>query len=86
MRAELSCGACGAPLHEMKHMPLARKTVKSEPQERVVTHVKEVVRYVNRPAKSKRPKKDTRRKKHHRKGWFARMVEEVVDEIEDIFD
>ena len=70
-RHELSCSACGAPLHELKQMPgMARA------KERVkVVHVP-----VYREAKSQKAKKK------RRKSWTRRFAEEIFDVVDDIFD
>lgn len=70
---ELSCGSCGAPLHEMKWLksPIPREP-KSEPERRPTA------------APHFHSRKDKRRKK--REPLWKRALEEVWDEIEDIFD
>lgn len=74
---ELACGACGAPLHEMKWLkPPAqrRESVKRSP-ERPAPHGH---RPPERPVKA-RPKK-------RRKPLWKKALEEAFDVIEDIFD
>lgn len=74
---ELACGACGAPLHEMKWLkpPEARSdAVKRSPQQ-PAPHGFGV------PERSLR----ARRQKKRRSMWKD-VFEEAVDFIEDIFD
>lgn len=74
---ELACGACGAPLHEMKWLKppeRRRETVKRSPERRA-PHAERV---------PERPKRS--RKKKRRKPLWKKALEEVFDEIEDIFD
>ena len=77
---ELACGACGAPIHEMKWL--------KPPEQRV-----EAKRSPRQPAPHgfalpERPLKSRRKKK--RKPMWKRMMkdtfEEACDVIEDIFD
>ena len=69
-RHELACSACGAPLHEIKQMP-----VSTHPKERVkVVHVP-----VYKEAKAQKKKK-------RGKSWSRRFAEELFDVVEDIFD
>lgn len=78
---ELACGACGAPIHEMKWLkpPSARgENVKRSPE---------------RPAPhgDRRPDWDggqerSRKKKKKRKSTWKWVLEEAFDVIEDIID
>ncbi|MDJ0629501.1 MAG: hypothetical protein QNJ44_14675 [Rhodobacter sp.] len=70
-RHELACSGCGAPLHEMKVVPLARKAEKAP---------KPAAGYPHRP----KPKKKT--KKSSRKGKLRYFAREAFELIEDIFD
>ncbi|AHM04633.1 hypothetical protein roselon_02297 [Roseibacterium elongatum DSM 19469] len=75
---ELACGACGAPLHEMKWLKPAetRQAAKRSPAQ-PAPHGK--------PPKSDRP--DRRKKKRKkRKGLLREVFEEGFDFLEDIFD
>jgi len=76
---ELACSSCGAPLHEMKWLktpepaqpkPAKPKPAKRAPQPSVKSYAK--------PAKPRKVKK--------RKPFWRKAIEEVWDEIEDIFD
>ena len=74
---ELACGACGAPLHEMKWLKASdtqKETVKRS-SERRAPH--------GHAASSKPIKKN---KKKRRKPMWKNVLGEVWDEIEDIFD
>lgn len=96
-RHELSCAACGAPLHEMKAMPCsvqARTAAKPGPAPKVrrmpAPHPYETGRDAGgdigsdygRDDRSGRPMK--RRKR--RKPFFRKALEEIWDVVEDIFD
>ena len=86
-RHELACASCGAPLHDLKHLPSrrggatapaatparpARKTARV-PDEITGAHRKR-----RRPARAKRGK---------RRGSMGRKVlSELFDVVEDIFD
>ncbi|SMX33651.1 hypothetical protein [Actibacterium lipolyticum] len=72
VRHELSCSACGAPLHAMKRLKEAEgthKNVKAPVRSASVQHTSE-------PRKRKKKKKPLKR----------RILSEVFDIIEDIFD
>lgn len=84
---ELTCGACGAPLHEMKFMPQpsVKETKKQSgaPASKPRTRRAPASEYARRewrdwPAK-KRPKR-------RRKPMARRMLEELWDIVEDVFD
>lgn len=79
-RHELACSGCGAPLHNLKMLPKAtvQAPAKAKPKGRrapKTTHPKQP---------HPRPRKVEKRKK--RKGILGRIVEDIWDEIEDIFD
>ena len=77
-RHELACASCGAPLHDLKHLPAAPK--REKPREKVkVVHVPA---YRDKPEKKAKKVKKSKR----RKGWSQRFMEEVFDVVEDIFD
>ncbi|PTX54117.1 hypothetical protein C8N43_2923 [Litoreibacter ponti] len=75
---ELACGSCGAPLHEMKWLkspePAAPKRKGAKPAPRPTPYRAEQARY-EKPRKYKK-----------RKPFWRKALEEVWDEIEDIFD
>ncbi|WP_224815354.1 hypothetical protein [Hasllibacter sp. MH4015] len=77
---ELACGACGAPLHEMKWLKppeKRRETVKRSP-ERPAPHG---LGLPERPRKAKKKKRKSKWKKA-----FGDVFEDAFDLIEDIFD
>lgn len=70
---ELSCGSCGAPIRQMKQMParpMARPAPKPSPA---------------KPAPERRQRRKNLRKKSPIRG-VARLIDDLWDEIEDIFD
>ena len=79
---ELTCRACGAPLHEMKSLPQhadkKRKKVKhaTSPRSRA-TYEEPRGEWRDWPA---------RKRKKRRKPIARRMLEEIWDVVEDIFD
>lgn len=86
-RHELTCSACGAPLHDMKFMPQApekeqKKSVK--PQASKYARSAPMAAVSRKPSWTSSEKKS--RKKKNKKTFFKRVFEEIIDEIEDIFD
>ncbi|WP_341861956.1 hypothetical protein [Gymnodinialimonas sp. 57CJ19] len=79
---ELACGACGAPLHEMKWLkpPEARREGVKRSPETIAPHGhRPKDRAVERPKKG-------RKKKKRRSSIWKKALEEAFDVIEDIFD
>ena len=79
-RHELACSSCGAPLHDLKMLPKADvrgAAAKSAPARRQPKAMHPKQPYA-------KPRKVKKRSK--RKGIWRKIVEEVWDEIEDIFD
>ncbi len=74
VRHELACSGCGAPLHDLKLMPAARKS------QRKASKPARYDRY-ERPQPARKPPKKKKRKSTAR--W---LLGEAVDLIEDIFD
>ena len=76
-RHELSCSACGAPLHEMKMLKADHAGGSARPYPARTGPMAEPVRRapVEMPRRAKR-----------RKGFGRRLFEEAIDLIEDIFD
>ena len=74
---ELACGACGAPIHEMKWLkpPEKRSKAKRSPQQAA-------------PHGFGLPERElkSRRKKKKRTPLWKKAMEEAFDVIEDIFD
>ena len=94
-RHELVCSACGAPLHDMKFMP--QPTEKAQKKPKPVPRSDHGARGADfggsRPATwfGKAPGKVSGKakkanKKRKKKPVFRRFLEEIFDEIEDIFD
>lgn len=75
---ELACGRCGAPLHEMKPLKLDPTPQTPPKKENLFADAS----YRKNKGKYQKSKK----KKKPRKGFFRRALEEVWDEVEDIFD
>ena len=79
-RHELSCSSCGAPLHELKQLPVRKS------EERLHSRAGSSP---SRPARggvhtqSQRPRKTKRKARGQ---LWGRLVSEIWDEIEDIFD
>jgi hypothetical protein len=73
---ELSCGSCGAPIHNMKRLALD-----PAPAPRKRKEPKPAISHRAPPKSFQKPKKRKRRKSALR--WF---IEEAADVIEDIFD
>ena len=82
-RHELSCSACGAPLHDLKMMPMsssdrpARKTSRRAPP---------VPHDVVRPIHHAPPKPDKSARKYKKKSRMRHFLGEAFELIEDIFD
>lgn len=86
----LACGSCGAPLRDLKQVPLA------VPRKVGVSHRAAPKSFAKaKPQKWTAPRKP--RKPKPRKGWFGSKikdlfedvidaVEDVVDAVEDVFD
>lgn len=87
---ELACGACGAPLHEMKWLKAPEpeaKAKKSKPMQ--APHGFAPQREDWRGGKDWQGGRDDsyrRKKKKKRKSLFKKAFEEAFDVIEDIFD
>ena len=89
VRHELSCVSCGAPLNDLKLMPVSAPTARP-----VETTVKKPAGPAQKAKRSKeqkvfKPKKGKRRKfgvKLGRKLSVSRLVSKVWDEIEDVVE
>lgn len=77
----LTCGACGAPLHKLKAMPMPAAVPRP-----AVTHQPAVSR--PRKASKKYHEKYEKPSKYRkkRKSLFRKFAEEAFDLVEDIFD
>ena len=70
---ELACSKCGAPLHDLKMMPVERRAERETVERPKVSHLAP-----RKPAKAY--------KKSKRKGFFKKAFEEAFDILEDVFD
>jgi len=75
---ELACASCGAPLHDLKAMPVSRGTARQPDARGTARHPD--TRGPTRPAKP------LKRKKRRKKSLGKRLLGEALDVIEDIFD
>ncbi|WP_425038334.1 hypothetical protein [Primorskyibacter sp. S187A] len=82
-RHELSCAACGAPLHDMKM--LRTQATKSHPIERN-PKPKKRSKGVTPNALWERELKRGKKKKKSKKSFARRIFSEAFDVLEDIFD
>lgn len=83
-RHELACSGCGAPLHEMKAMPLAASCAKTAAGAQPArSQNPKAKKSADRKRRRNRPEKGRGRR---RKPLFRQIFEEVWDEIEDILD
>ena len=73
---ELACGRCGAPLHEMKALPVTHGTGHKAKRSRPAPGGRSPHDDDNRP----------RHKKKRRKPMWSRALEEAFEFVEDIFD
>lgn len=71
----LTCGACGAPLSQLKMLPVAAPA-----RAPAISHQPRAAK----PAYVKPAKQSKKRKK--RKGFLRKFAEEAFDLVEDIFD
>lgn len=79
-RHELACSSCGAPLHNMKMLPIGVGRVTA----RAATPTRPSPKPVH--PKQPHPKAKKVKKSKKRKGLFRHLVEEAWDVIEDIID
>ncbi|PRX37858.1 hypothetical protein SAMN05216257_105177 [Meinhardsimonia xiamenensis] len=92
VRHELSCAACGAPLHELKAMPRPAAPPEDAPRRdkscgaprRARASTGDGASAPKRANPGYRPQPARRRKP--RKGAFRRIWEKVADGVEDLFD
>lgn len=69
---ELACSSCGAPLHDLKMMPIPEKS--------------DAPRHYSKPLKPKKAEKYYKKKKSKkRKSWGKKLFDEF-DDIFDLFD
>ena len=79
-RHELACAQCGAPLHDLKQIPVpAPASAKPAVSPRLRQFAP------SKPAKpAMKPKKEKYQKR--KKSWLKKLTGEVFDIVEDIFD
>lgn len=77
-RHELACAQCGAPLHDLKRIPVADIPQRAVPQPRLRDFPTAKPVKVAAKIKTKRLKK--------RKSWLKKLTSDVLDVVEDIFD
>ena len=68
-RHELACSSCGAPLHDLKQMPMTGETVHKD------------ISYTS-PLKTRKSKKKSKKRKSRRKDWFDDLFD-VIEDIFD---
>ncbi|MEO1329424.1 MAG: hypothetical protein AAFW46_07170 [Pseudomonadota bacterium] len=76
-RRGLACRACGAPLHVMKALKTAPPAKPDRPKARAAPRPQPA-----RPA----PKPRKKKRSFHWGRWAADQIDELFDEIEDLFD
>ena len=76
-RHELSCAACGAPLHDLK----ALRSDKTGGR-----HLLSPGKPAGRGQPARPPKPVKKKKAKRKKGLMARVLDEAFDLVEDIFD
>jgi hypothetical protein len=77
---ELACGACGAPLHEMKWLKAGHEGAEKPSPPRPAPHG------ADWPGRAAPLDPRRRKKRKKRKGLLHKAFEEAFDLIEDIFD
>lgn len=78
---ELACKSCGAPLHELKRLPIERTGDRE-----LIERPKPTKWKLDKSIKSSKPPKPKKPKKKPRKSLFKSVLEEAFDIVEDIFD
>ena len=71
-RHELACAKCGAPLHDLKSLPVKQPAKAARPVLRQFSEIKQ------KRVKQKRVKR--------KKSWLQKLAHEVVDIMDDVFD
>jgi hypothetical protein len=72
LQHELACSSCGAPLHDIKMMPVRAK----KPEKK---------QHYEKPVSYKKPKKTKKKFKKKKKGFMSELFDDF-DDILDIFD
>ena len=85
---ELVCQACGAPLHEMKALPLPAESKRKKSAKKRKPEKQASRRYSERDAHHHdwRDAPARRRRKPKRRAIMSKVFEELWDVVEDIFD
>src|SRR6056297_1298933 len=83
-RHELVCPSCGAPLHELKAMPVSASNRSGGDARRHGPHGEIPPYRWSDAERARRPARPVKRKK--RKSLTKKFFEEAFDIIEDIFD
>jgi hypothetical protein len=78
-RHELSCAQCGAPLHDLKHIPVPKAKTTG-------VGVSPAVRRFPKAKPAKRASKPKVKHAKRRKSWLKELAGEVFEVVEDIFD
>ena len=74
VRHELACASCGAPLHDLKALPVEKVRRVARPP-------------APKPAKpAPKPTRSTAPKRRKRKSLSRRLMSEVIDLVEDMLD
>lgn len=82
VRHELACGTCGAPLHDLKQMPMQREADIHHRARPATSHQ----RAMSREDKDRDRREKYEKPKKRRKSWKKKAFEELFDFVEDIFD
>ncbi|MDO6726509.1 MAG: hypothetical protein ACRBBO_00655 [Cognatishimia sp.] len=69
---ELACSSCGAPLHELKQMPIEPRRVEKQ-------------QHYDKPRSYSKPLKKNKYYKKKKKSWSKQLFD-GLDDIIDIFD
>ncbi|MCM2560654.1 hypothetical protein M8756_03710 [Lutimaribacter sp. EGI FJ00015] len=93
-RHELVCGTCGAPLHDMKPMPLVRGTASKPARAKPAPGTRKKVsvdwaaerRHALGQGTARPAPRHPSRPGKRRKSLGARVLSEIWDVVEDIFD
>lgn len=79
-RHELACAQCGAPLHDLKQIPLPKPQKPVEPTPALRRFPDAV------PTRSSKTQKTKLPKYRKKKPWLTRLGKEIFDAVEDLID
>lgn len=92
-RHELACSACGAPLHEMKALPQSAEKKAGNARAGPAGRRRELPEFPREYPRDRHagpgrgaPNRRHKGKPKRRKPFMRRMLKELWDEVEDIFD